>query len=96
MGSRKGSAKAKQIAQFKAGLGGMDDIFAREDALREKRAQEKDAALRRKACESKKRYMSRFDAEAAIRSCEDYGTRGLRTYKCAYCNGWHLTSKGEL
>ena len=29
MGSRKGSAKAKRIAEFKAGLGGMDDVFAR-------------------------------------------------------------------
>ena len=45
MGSRKGSAKAKQIARFKAGLGGMDDLFAKEEALRDKRAQEKDAAL---------------------------------------------------
>ena len=40
MGSRKGSAKAKQIARFKAGLGGMDDLFAKEEALRDKRAQE--------------------------------------------------------
>lgn len=53
MGSRKGSAKAKRIAEFKAGLGGMDDVFAREDARKSKKAAEKDAALRRKACESK-------------------------------------------
>ena len=84
MGSRKGSAKAKQIARFKAGLGGMDDLFAKEEALR------------RKACESKNRYASRMEAEDAIRSCEEYGRRGLRCYKCPHCNGWHLTSKGEL
>lgn len=96
MGSRKGSAKAKQIARFKAGLGGMDDLFDKEEALRDKRAQEKDAALRRKACESKNRYASRMEAEDAIRSCEEYGRRGLRCYKCPHCNGWHLTSKGEL
>ena len=28
----------------------------------------------------------------AIAACEDYGTRGLRCYKCEYCKGWHLTS----
>lgn len=41
MGSRKGSAKAKRIAEFKAGLGGMDDVFAREDARNRRRQQKK-------------------------------------------------------
>lgn len=49
MGSRKGSAKAKRIAEFKAGLGGMDDVFARESVRKSKKAAEKDAALRKKS-----------------------------------------------
>lgn len=77
MGSRKGSAKAKRIAEFKAGLGGMDDVFAREDARKSKKAAEKDAALRRKACESKNRYSCKSDAEAAIIACAEHGTTGL-------------------
>lgn len=93
MGSRKGSAKAKRVAEFKAQLGGMDDVFAKENQRNTKRAQEKEAALRRKACESKNRYSCRSDAEAAIVACADYGTTGLHCYKCSYCNGWHLTSK---
>ena len=28
----------------------------------------------------------------AIAACEEHGRRGLSTYKCSYCNGWHLTS----
>lgn len=93
MGSRKGSAKAKRIAEFKAGLGGMDDVFARENARKSKKAAEKNAALRRKACESKNRYSCKSDAEAAIIACAEHGTTGLHCYKCPYCNGWHLTSK---
>ena len=77
MGSRKGSAKAKRIAEFKAGLGGMDDVFARENARKSKKAAEKDAALRRKACESKNRYSCKSDAEAAIIACAEHGTTGL-------------------
>lgn len=38
MGSRKGSAKAKRIAEFKAGLGGMDDVFARESVRKSKKS----------------------------------------------------------
>lgn len=56
MGSRKPSAKAKQVAAFKAELGGMDDIFAREERRREQRAAEHEEALREKACRSKNRY----------------------------------------
>ena len=32
MGSRKRQAIAKEVAEFKASLGGMDDIFAKEEA----------------------------------------------------------------
>lgn len=103
MGSRKQSAKARQVAAFKSQLGGdggaggfgMDDLFAREDARRERAAEERDEALRWKACESKNRYVSRAEAEAAIFSCEEHGRRGLTCYKCSYCNGWHLTSHGR-
>lgn len=95
MGSRKPSAKAKQVAAFKAKLGGMDDIFAREEHRRTQRAAEHEEALREKACRSKKRYSCRSEAEEAIRSCADHGTAGLHSYRCPYCNGWHLTSKPE-
>lgn len=92
MGSRKRSAQAKQIAAFKASLGGMDDIFEREQQLQQQHAEEHDEALRYKACESKNRYASRSEAEEARRDCEAHGTRGLSIYRCPYCNGWHLTS----
>lgn len=92
MVSKKRSARARQVADFKAGLGGMDDIFAREDERRTRKSKEKEAALRRKACESKNRYRCRSDAEEAIRLCADHGTTGLHSYRCPYCNGWHLTS----
>lgn len=95
MTSRKRSALAKQTAAFKAGLGGMDDVFAREEERRGALEQEHDAALRRKACESKMRYRSRADAEEAIAACAEHGTRGLHSYRCPYCNGWHLTSKQQ-
>ena len=98
MGSRKRQAIAKQVAEFKASLGGansMDDIFAQEDARRKRRDEEHDAALRRKACESKNRYAFRSEAEEAIASCAEHGTTGLHAYRCPYCGGWHLTSKPE-
>lgn len=101
MGSKKRSARAKQIAQFKSqiGVGGLfggeDDIFAREDQRRQELAQAREDALRMKACESKNRYLSRSDAEAAIASCAEYGTTGLHCYRCEFCGGWHLTSKPQ-
>lgn len=95
MGSRKRSAKEKQIAEFKQQLSAdsMDDAFEREERHREKRAQEKEAALRYKACESKNRYSCKSEAEAAIAACAEHGTTGLHCYRCPHCNGWHLTSK---
>lgn len=93
MSSRKPSAKAKRVAEFKAGLGGLDDAFAREERKQDKRAAEHEAALERKACTSKKRYPFRSDAEEAIELCAEHGTRGLHCYRCPYCGGWHLTSK---
>lgn len=97
MGSKKRSSWSKQKAEFNASLGGgslgdIDAAFAREGTRRKKRASEKEAVQRRRACESKNRYATRGEAEVAIASCADYGTTGLTSYKCPYCDGWHLTS----
>lgn len=91
--SGKRSARAKRVAEFKSQLGGMDDIFAREEQRKIESNRQYEAMLRSKACESKNRYASASEAQAAIVACADYGTRGLRSYRCPYCNGWHLTSK---
>ena len=95
MGSKKRSARAKQVADFMANLGDTDDAFARESERIMQQEQQHESALRRKACESKKRYFDRADAEEAIRSCAAHGTTGPRCYRCPYCEGWHLTSKPE-
>ena len=94
MGSRKRSARAKQVAEFKASLdaGGMEDVFAHEAQRRENMTARREAALREKACESKNRYASRAEAEENLAWCESRGVRGLSVYRCDYCNGWHLTS----
>ena len=42
--------------------------------VNQKKAAERDAALRKKACESKNRYSCKSDAEAAIIACAEYGT----------------------
>ena len=93
MTSRKPSAKAKRTAEFKSQLGGLDDVFAREQQRQEGLAESREAALRNKACESKNRYSSRTEAEDMIRTLASYGKKGLHCYRCPYCNGWHLTSK---
>ncbi|MDM8300900.1 hypothetical protein [Collinsella tanakaei] len=95
MSSRKPSAKAKQIAAFKAQSGGLDDLFTREEQHREDLAAKRGEALYHKACASKNRYTTRAEAEETIRLCEAHGTRGLHCYKCDYCGGWHLTSKPQ-
>lgn len=94
MTSNKRSARAKQRAAFESGFNAdaMGDLFAREHEREERLDAEHDAALKFKACESKNRYPSRFEAEAALASCEEHGSRGLSIYRCPYCNGWHLTS----
>jgi hypothetical protein len=95
MGSRKRQAIAREVAEFKASLGGMDDIFAKEDARTRQSEIEHDEALRRKACESKNRYAHLSEAQDAIDACAEHGTSGLHAYRCPYCNGWHLTSKPQ-
>ena len=92
MSSRKPSAKAKRVQQFKSQLGNMDDIFAAEQRRGKRVSAKKEAVRREKACESKNRYSTQWEAQEAIATCEAYGTTGLKTYRCPYCNGWHLTS----
>ena len=58
MGSKKRSAWQKQKAEFAASLGGMDDLFASENARSQRHDEERAAALRHKACERKNRYAS--------------------------------------
>ena len=91
--AKKRAKWAKQAAEFKRGLGGLDDAFEREGRMRDEHARERDAERRYKACESKNRYDSREEAEDVIADCYDHGRRGLSCYECPYCGGWHLTSK---
>ena len=66
--------------------------FTREREREDRLDAEHEAALRRKACESKNRYSSKAEAEDTIAACAEHGRRGLSAYRCPYCNGWHLTS----
>ncbi len=95
MGSRKPSARAKRVAQFRESLGSLDDVFAREEKESSRREREREQALERKGCTSKQRYAFRSEAEEAIELCAEHGTKGLRCYKCSYCGGWHLTSRPQ-
>ena len=92
MGSRKRSARQKQQEAFREGLGSFDDAFARIERDHAELAERREAAYRTKSCSSKNRYDTRWDAEAAIASCEEHGRRGLSCYRCEFCGGWHLTS----
>ena len=92
MGSRKRSAQQKRIAQFKSELGGLDELYGREQRRSEGLDERREAARRMRACDRKKRYDTRADAEEAIALCAEYGTTGLHCYRCEYCHGWHLTS----
>ena len=92
MPSRKRSAQQKKIAQFKAELGGLDDLYGRERQRSEGMSERREAARRNRACDRKNRYATRMDALEAIRLCAEHGTTGLHCYRCEYCHGWHLTS----
>ena len=72
MGSKKRSAWQKQKAEFAASLGGMDDLFASENARSQRHDEERAAALRHKACERKNRYASRYEAELTAAECAEH------------------------
>ncbi len=92
MGSKKRSAQQRKIAQFKAELGGLDELYGREQRRNANSDERKEAARRARGCESKNRYPTRAAAEEAIALCAEHGTTGLQCYRCEYCHGWHLTS----
>ena len=92
MGSRKRSAQQRRIAEFKASLGGLDDLYGREQRRNDDADERREAARRARGCERKNRYATRADAEEAIALCAERGTTGLHCYRCSYCHGWHLTS----
>lgn len=92
MGSRKPSAKVKRVQEFKSQLGDYDDLFAAERRRGRRLSDEKEAARRKKGCESKNRYSSLSEAQVVISECEAHGARGLSAYRCSHCDGWHLTS----
>ena len=97
MGSRKPSANKKRVQEFKSGLddwGALDDLFEREHQRKSDANERHEAALRHKACESKNRYLTQAEAEATILECAAHGTTAkLHSYRCPYCDGWHITSK---
>lgn len=93
MGSRKRSARQRQVEAFKAQLASdLDDVYARAEAERSVAEERREAAHRLKSCESKNRYATRWDAQEAIAACASYGRTGLTCYRCELCGGWHLTS----
>lgn len=55
------------------------------------------AAMKRLwACGRKTRYASNADAQDAAAKREAEGAPPLRTYRCRYCNQWHLArQRGE-
>ena len=75
MGSKKRSSWSKQKAEFNASLGGMDNLFASEGKRQQKNRAEKEAALRKKACESKNRYTSKSDASRNYLMCKLWNYR---------------------
>ncbi len=96
MGSKKRSARAAQRQAFELQLGDdLSGVFAREDARREHMAEQREERLRYKACDRKKRYPTEADAKFAKHDCERHGARDLHIYRCPYCDGWHLTHKGQ-
>lgn len=93
MGSRKRSARQKQVEAFKAQLASdLDEIYARARAEHSAADERRENAYRAKSCESKNRYATRWDAQEAIASCAAHGRGGLTYYRCDFCGGWHLTS----
>ena len=56
-----------------------------------------DDERQRRMCTGKERHKDQAAAEQAMRRAEWSGDRGsapvLRTYRCYYCDRWHLTSQ---
>lgn len=46
------------------------------------------APLRSSGCSGRERFPSKTDAKRAA-------AKRLRPYRCALCNGWHLTERGR-
>lgn len=93
MGSRKQSARRRQREAFEGSLGdGLDQLYARAEAEEDVAKERREAAFRRKSCESKQRYATRQEAEDTIAKCAEHGQTGLSCYRCEFCGGWHLTS----
>lgn len=95
MGSKKRSAWQKQKAEFAASLGGMDDLFASENARSQRHDEEREAARRHKACELQEPLCESLRGELTAAEWCRSRAPPLHVYRCPYCNGWHLTSKGE-
>lgn len=93
MGSRKRSARQKQVEAFRSQLeGSLDGVFSRAERELSAAEERREAAYRTKSCESKNRYATRWDAQEAIALCAEHGRTGLTCYRCDFCGGWHLTS----
>lgn len=92
MGSRKPSAKKRQVEAFRSQLGGYDAAYERIKRDRARLDERREAGHRAKACESKNRYATYWDAQEAIATCAAHGRTGLTSYRCEFCGGWHLTS----
>ena len=49
--------------------------------------------LRERECRSKQRYVSEAEARATAAHQAHATGRELDVYECAWCRGWHLTSR---
>lgn len=95
MGSRKRQARERERREFEMqpDSTASADAFDRERQRADRDASHRESALEQKACGSKQRYASQHEAKLAIKSCEAHGSPKLFTYRCPYCDGWHLTHK---
>lgn len=92
MASGKRQARRRRQEAYLSSLPDLTDAF--EAARSELKATDarRDQVRQSRACTSKKRYATAGEARDAIASCAAYGRRGLSSYRCPYCHGYHLTS----
>ena len=64
------------------------------DRRRERSAKRRRSREARIACTQKKYYYTEAGAMRAVRYMESVFKVRYTAYKCAYCNGWHLTTHG--